>query len=74
MNESTTKGTLFTYEELQNHINGVPEFRFIAQDIGIQPTQTRHFCIPQEINEYFQTFNGSLTSAIQKVNNICIVL
>ncbi|XP_043675683.1 cell division cycle protein 123 homolog [Vespula pensylvanica] len=66
VNESTTKGTLFTYEELQNHINDAPEFRFIAQDIGIQPTQTRHFCVPQEINEYFQTFNGSLTSAIQK--------
>lgn len=68
VNEFTTKGTLFTYEELENCISDKPEFRFIAQDIGIQPTQTKHFCAPREINEYFQTFNNefNLTSAIQK--------
>ncbi|XP_015187680.1 PREDICTED: cell division cycle protein 123 homolog [Polistes dominula] len=68
VNKSTTEGTLFTYEELQNYISDTPEFRFIAQNIGIQPTHTKHFCAPQEINEYFQTFNDefNLTSAIQK--------
>lgn len=66
MDESTTKGTLFTYEELQNLINETPEFRFIAEDIGIQPTHTKHFCIPQEINEYFNTSNETLINAIQK--------
>ncbi|KAI4498069.1 hypothetical protein M0802_006893 [Mischocyttarus mexicanus] len=67
VNEFTTKGTLFNYEELQNYISDTPEFRFIAQDIGIQPTNIKHFCIPQEINEYFSTFNKfNLTSAIQK--------
>lgn len=66
MDESTAKGTLFTYEELQNHINDPPEFRFIGEDIGIQPTQRKHYCIPREINEYFQTSNETLINAIQK--------
>ncbi|XP_015434001.1 PREDICTED: cell division cycle protein 123 homolog [Dufourea novaeangliae] len=60
LNESSTKGTLFTYEELQNQINDTPEFRFIGEEIGIQPKPSNHFCIPQEINEFFQS-NDSLS-------------
>jgi len=70
MNESATKGTLFTYEELQNHINDTPEFRFIGEEIGIQPkSPTRaHFCVPQEISEFFQSRdNVTLLDIIQRV-------
>lgn len=70
INDSTTKGTLFTYEELQNHINDTPEFRFIGEEIGIQPkSPTRaHFCVPQEISEFFQSHdNVSLLDSIQRV-------
>lgn len=69
MNESATKGTLFTYEELQDHINDTPEFRFIGEEIGIQPkSPTRaHFCVPQEISEFFQSReNVTLLDIIQR--------
>lgn len=67
MNASSTKGTLFTYEELQNHISDTPEFRFIGEDIGIQPKPPTHFCIPQEISEFFQSSdNVSLLDLIQR--------
>lgn len=68
MNASSTKGTLFTYEELQNHINDTPEFRFIGEEIGIQPKPPTHFCIPQEISEFFQSSdNVTLLDIIQRV-------
>ncbi|XP_076276157.1 translation initiation factor eIF2 assembly protein [Lasioglossum baleicum] len=59
LDESSTKGTLFTYEELLNQINDPPEFRFIGEEIGIQPKPPNHFCIPREINEFFQSNNSS---------------
>ncbi|XP_054000330.1 cell division cycle protein 123 homolog [Hylaeus anthracinus] len=59
LDESATKGTLFTYEELQNILNDAPEFRFIGEEIGIQPKPPNHFCIPQEINEFFQSNESS---------------
>ncbi|XP_012277291.1 cell division cycle protein 123 homolog [Orussus abietinus] len=55
LDESVTKGTLFTYEELKAHSCDAPEFRFIAEDMGIQPNNTRHYCVPQEINEFFRS-------------------
>ncbi|XP_031832423.1 translation initiation factor eIF2 assembly protein isoform X2 [Nomia melanderi] len=55
LDESSIKGTLFTYEELQNQIIDTPEFRFIGEEIGIQPKPPNHFCIPQEISEFFQS-------------------
>ena len=67
LDESATKGTLFTYEELQNQINDAPEFRFIGEEIGIQPKAPNHFCIPQEINEFFQSNeNATLLDIIQR--------
>lgn len=59
MDESVTKGTLFTYEELRDQIGNGPEFRFIAEEIGIQPKPPNHFCIPREINEFFQSFENT---------------
>lgn len=68
MNASSTQGTLFTYEELQNYINDTPEFRFIGEEIGIQPKPPTHFCIPQEISEFFQSSdNVTLLDLIQRV-------
>ncbi|KAF3419824.1 hypothetical protein E2986_08899 [Frieseomelitta varia] len=67
LDESVTKGTLFTYEELQNLEENIPEFRFIGEEIGIQPKATNHFCIPQEINEFFQSNeNSTLLDIIQR--------
>ena len=69
MDESVTKGTLFTYEELQNLDEDIPEFRFIGEEIGIQPKAPNHFCIPQEINEFFQSNeNSTLLDVIQRVS------
>lgn len=65
--EASTKGTLFTYDELQNEmIEDTPEFRFIGEEIGIQPKAPNHFCVPQEINEFFQSNNSSLLDIIQR--------
>ncbi|CAK9819867.1 Cell division cycle protein 123 homolog [Anthophora plagiata] len=67
LDESATKGTLFTYEELQNIIENTPEFRFIGEEIGIQPKAPNHFCIPQEINEFFKSNESStLLDIIQR--------
>ncbi|KAH0955350.1 hypothetical protein HN011_004828 [Eciton burchellii] len=55
MDESSVKSTLFTYEELQNHSDETSEFRFIGEEIGIQPKPPTHFCIPREISEFFQS-------------------
>ncbi|XP_071863453.1 translation initiation factor eIF2 assembly protein [Bombus fervidus] len=67
LDESVTKGTLFTYEELQNLEESIPEFRFIGEEIGIQPKASNHFCIPQEINEFFQSNESStLLDIIQR--------
>lgn len=64
----STKGTLFTFEELQEYTNDTPEFRFIGEKMGIQPKQPTHFCIPREINEFFQLDgNVSLLNIIQRV-------
>lgn len=69
LDESVTKGTLFTYEELQNLEESIPEFRFIGEEIGIQPKAPNHFCIPQEINEFFQSNESStLLDIIQRVS------
>lgn len=69
MDESVTKGTLFTYEELQNLEESIPEFRFIGEEIGIQPKAPNHFCIPQEINEFFQSNESStLLDIIRRVS------
>lgn len=69
MDESVVKGTLFTYEELQNLVESTPEFRFIGEEIGIQPKIPNHFCIPQEINEFFQSNeNTMLLDIIQQVS------
>lgn len=68
MDAASTKGTLFTYEELQNHIENTPEFRFIGEEIGIQPKPPVQFCIPQEISEFLQSRdNITLLEAIQRV-------
>jgi len=68
MDAASTKGTLFTYEELQNHIEDTPEFRFIGEEIGIQPKPPMQFCIPQEISEFFQSRdNVTLLDIIQRV-------
>jgi len=68
MDAASTKGTLFTYEELQNHIENTPEFRFIGEEIGIQPKPPMQFCIPQEISEFFQSRdNVTLLDIIQRV-------
>lgn len=67
LDESSTKGALFSYEELRNDIKDAPEFRFIAEDMGIQPKASQHFCVPQEINEFFQVTNQmSMMDLIQK--------
>jgi len=67
MDASSAKGTLFTYEELQNHIEDTPEFRFIGEEIGIQPKPPMQFCIPQEISEFFQSRdNVTLLDVIQR--------
>ncbi|XP_020286701.1 cell division cycle protein 123 homolog [Pseudomyrmex gracilis] len=67
IDESSTKDTLFTYEELQNHIDETPEFRFIAEEIGIQPKPPTHVCVPQEISEFLQSSdNVSLLDAIRR--------
>ncbi|XP_011647654.1 cell division cycle protein 123 homolog [Pogonomyrmex barbatus] len=67
MDASSTKGTLFTYEELQNHTKDAPEFRFIGEEIGIQPKPPMQFCIPQEISEFFQSRdNVALLDLIQR--------
>ncbi|XP_034944748.1 cell division cycle protein 123 homolog [Chelonus insularis] len=55
LDESATKGTLFTYSELHNSITNPPEFRFIAEDMGIQPNTSNHFIVPREINEFFSS-------------------
>ncbi|XP_018339835.1 PREDICTED: cell division cycle protein 123 homolog [Trachymyrmex septentrionalis] len=55
MDAASTKETLFTYDELQNHIENTPEFRFIGEEIGIQPKFPMQFCVPQEISEFFQS-------------------
>ncbi|XP_076760808.1 translation initiation factor eIF2 assembly protein [Xylocopa sonorina] len=55
LDESTTKGTLFTYKELLNNIENAPEFRFIGEEVGIQPKAPNQFCVPREINEFFQS-------------------
>lgn len=70
LNESVTKKTLFTYEELPN-ITETPEFRFIAEKMGIQPTANQHYCAPKEINEFFQATGGmTVIDAIKKVKFI----
>ncbi|KAG7199970.1 hypothetical protein KM043_014398 [Ampulex compressa] len=67
LDQSVTKGTLFTYEELQTCIRNTPEFRFIGEEIGIQPKATTAFCIPQEINDFFQSSNNTaFLDVIQK--------
>lgn len=67
LNESAIEKSLFTYEELQN-ITETPEFRFIAEKIGIQPTSNQHYCAPKEINEFFQATSGlTLMDSIKKV-------
>lgn len=71
LDESVTKGTLFTIQELQSGITETPEFRFIAEEMGIQPKTTRHFCVPQEINEFFQASAGmSVMDRLQKVHTL----
>lgn len=68
LNESTVKATLFTYEELCNEIIEIPEFRFIAEETGIQPKSTSHVFVPQEINEFIQATNGmSMLDILRKV-------
>lgn len=68
LNKSVVKGTLFTYEELHSETATAPEFRFIAEDMGIQPKPVTHFCVPQEINEFFQTSGGlSMMDVLRKV-------
>jgi len=69
MDELSVKSTLFTYEELQNHNDETPEFRFIGEEIGIQPKPPTHFCIPREISEFFQSRdNVTLLDIIQRVS------
>ncbi|XP_063994534.1 translation initiation factor eIF2 assembly protein-like [Diachasmimorpha longicaudata] len=66
LDETSTKGTLFTYSELHDSITDPPEFRFIAEDMGIQPNTSHHFCVPQEINEFFRTGNDSMMDIIRR--------
>lgn len=67
LDEAATKGTLFTYDELQNQIKNTPEFRFIGEEVGIQPKASNHFCIPQEINDFFNSNESStLLDIIQR--------
>ncbi|CAG5100820.1 Similar to CDC123: Cell division cycle protein 123 homolog (Macaca fascicularis) [Cotesia congregata] len=58
LDESSIKGTLFTHQELISSIVDPPEFRFIGENMGIQPSTPNYFCMPQELNEYF-TREGS---------------
>lgn len=75
MDESATKGTLFTYEELQDQIEVMPEFRFIGEEVGIQPKTSNHFCIPREINEFFKSNESStLLDSIQRVSIECSII
>ncbi|XP_014213031.1 cell division cycle protein 123 homolog [Copidosoma floridanum] len=68
LDKSATERTLFTLEELHSDIREKPEFRFIAEDMGIQPTKySGHVCVPQEINEFFQSMGGmSVIEALRK--------
>ncbi|KAJ8664518.1 hypothetical protein QAD02_006180 [Eretmocerus hayati] len=67
LDDSVMKNTLFTMEEIKSDISETPEFRFIAEDMGIQPKNLRQFCIPKEINEFFQSTEGiSMMDAIRK--------
>ncbi|XP_011876156.1 PREDICTED: cell division cycle protein 123 homolog [Vollenhovia emeryi] len=67
LDAASTEGTLFTYEELQCRIENTPEFRFIGEEIGIQPKPPVQFCIPQEISEFFQSReNVTLLDIIQR--------
>ena len=71
MDESVTKGTLFTYQELQNEIENRLEFRFIAEDVGVQPKKIQYFCLPQEINEFFHSRGEmSMMDALREVGFI----
>ncbi|XP_058795477.1 cell division cycle protein 123 homolog [Phymastichus coffea] len=67
LNEAVTKNSLFTYEELHSEFvrQKEGEFRFISEDMGIQPKMTNHVCVPTEINEFFQG-GISIMDAIRK--------
>lgn len=79
LDERVTKNMLFTLEELHSSTkfendenvaaNSSPEFRFIAENMGIQPTTNNHFCFPREINEYFQSPGSTaMIDMIQRVS------
>lgn len=71
---ATTKTLLFTKEELAGLIDDPPEFRFIGENIAIQPNVAGHFCMPTEINEFYETSNAlSAMDIIQRVSFGCIV-
>ncbi|KAL7307396.1 hypothetical protein TKK_0000580 [Trichogramma kaykai] len=53
LNESYTKNMLFTEEELRSLNENLPEFRFIAEHMGIQPKNSNHYCIPKDIDDFF---------------------
>lgn len=70
LDETVTKGTLFSLEELRNPMYDTPEFRFIAEDMGIQPTTNNHFCVPRDVNEFFRSASGrSMMDIIQRVSH-----
>jgi len=72
MDAASTKETLFTYDELQNHIENTPEFRFIGEEIGIQPKFPMQFCVPQEISEFFQSRDN--VTFLDLIHRVCLLV
>ncbi|XP_015517638.1 translation initiation factor eIF2 assembly protein isoform X2 [Neodiprion pinetum] len=64
----STKTLLFMKEELNGPIFNPPEFRLIGENVAIQPNDASTFCIPREINEFYQTNSSqSMMDIIQQV-------
>lgn len=73
MNESVTNETLFTYQELLSEIEITPEFRFIAEEVGVQPKKINHVCVPREINDFFHSSGEmSVIDTLRAVNLITL--
>lgn len=65
----SVKNTLFDYHELKGLHHKSVQFRFIGEEVGIQPKTTTNFCVPQEINEFYQISNNlSTIDMIQTVS------
>jgi hypothetical protein len=69
-NDKDTDTYLFSWTELNDmeYIEGVsPEFRFIAENIGIQPNMSNHFGMPKDLTEFAdEGTKRSLIDLLQK--------